>query len=86
MKVSQVIRTIKTQPQVWTKTEDNEFVFTFEYQGYMFLKLSKDLGGAIKLINNSNGTHMVWEANDAVGSQLWSAVIMHYITTHIVNK
>ena len=52
MKVSQVIRTIKTQPQVWIHAEDNDFLFSFEYQGYTFLKLNKDLGGNIQLINN----------------------------------
>lgn len=86
MKVSQVIRTIKTQPQVWIQSENNDFIFSFEYQGYTFLKLSKDLGGEIKLINKSQNVHMVWDAEDAVGSQLWSSVIMHYVTTHIVNK
>ena len=86
MKVSQIICTIKTQPQVWIHAEDNDFLFSFEYQGYTFLKLNKDLGGAIKLINKSQNVHMVWEESDAVGSQLWSSVIMHYVRTYIINK
>ena len=86
MKVSKVIRTIKTQPQVWIHTEDNNFLFSFEYQGYTFLKLNKDLGGAIKLINKSQGVCMVWDESDAVGSQLWSSVIMHYVSSHVINK
>lgn len=86
MKVSQIIRTIKTQPEVWVKAEENEYVFVFEYQGYEFLKLSKELGGAIKLINTSNNTNMVWEETDKVGSQLWSYVMKHYVKTQILNK
>ena len=86
MKVSQVIRTIKTQPNLWVHTKNNDLLFSFEYQGYTFLKLNKDLGGDIKLINKSEGVHMVWDESDAVGSQLWSSVIMHYVCTHIINK
>lgn len=86
MKVSQILPSIETQPQAWVQVEDNEFIFSFEYQGFTFLKLSNNLGGAIKLINKSQDIHMVWDGDDAVGSQLWSSVIVHYVNTYIIAK
>jgi len=89
MKVSQVLRSIKTQPQVWTLQYENDILMSFTYEGYSFAKFTNNVEtykGQIKLVNKSKGVEMVWEGDDAVASQLWSSVIMCYVTNHIVNK
>lgn len=87
MKVSKVLRSIKTQPQVWTLGMDNDICMSFKYGDYRFVKFNKDCSnGSIKLYNKKLNVEMDWEANDAVASQLWSSVIMCYLTNHIVNK
>lgn len=86
MKVSQVLRSIKTQPQVWTLCMDNDVIMTFAYGSYKFGKFNKEYGGGIKLYNKQLGIEMDWDSTDPVGSQLWSSVIMNYVNTHIINK
>lgn len=89
MKVSQVIRTIKTQPQLWTLQYKNDILVGFTYEGYSFVKFTNNVEsykGQIKLVNKKLGVEMVWEGDDAVGSQLWSSVIMEYISSSIINK
>ena len=86
MKVSQILRSIKTTPELWTVRHQNAVLYSFTYQGFTFAKMTKQYGGGIKLVNKAQGVEMVWESDDPVASQLWDSVIMHYVTTHIISK
>ena len=89
MKVSNIIRTIKTNPELWTVKYNNNIVMAFEYNGFTFGKLTNQVetySGQIKLVNKKLGIEMVWKGDDAVGSQLWSSVVMHYVNTQIISK
>ena len=86
MKVSQILRSIKTTPELWTIKHHNAVLVAFTYQGFTFAKLTNDYGSGIKLVNKQAGVEMVWNSDDPVASQLWSSVIMHYVNTHIISK
>ena len=80
MKVSQILRSIKTTPELWTIRHRNTVMYSFTYQGFTFGKLAEEYGGSIKLVNKDQGVEMVWESDDPVASQLWDSVIMYYVT------
>lgn len=74
MKVSQVIKSIKVNSQVWSVVvqDDNKIIMT-NNEGYYFVRYCNFKG--FRLFSPSNQIEMNYEETDVVAQQLWGYLV-----------
>ena len=75
MSVSRIIKSIKTAPSTWVKTNVNHIGTYYHFESnnnWLFVEINASYGGGCLLANQEEKVEMRWEAGDAVGTQLTS--------------
>ena len=80
MRTSQVIKSIKCEPESWTNIAETTSALIFtNHQGWYFVRQASDIGGGFKLVNRAEEIEMNWIEQDTIANQLWDSLASKFL-------